>query len=178
MPYRPTACKKTYRLVVVRKNLTVEKGEIRLFDDYRYFFYLTNDWDRPAAEIVFDANQRCNQENLHAQLKGGVRALQAPVDTLESNWAYMVMTSLAWNLKAWFALWPTETSGPLAGAASSREADGAGDGVQDVRERVPADAVPDRPHGSSPDLSAVELESVATALLPHAGAIALLTSSY
>jgi hypothetical protein len=89
----------------------VEKGEIRLFDDYRYFFYLTNDWDRPAAEIVFDANQRCNQENLHAQLKGGVRALQAPVDTLESNWAYMVMTSLAWNLKAWFALWPTETPG-------------------------------------------------------------------
>ena len=39
------------------------------------------------------------------------RALQAPVDTLVSNWAYMVMTSLAWNLKAWFALWPTETSG-------------------------------------------------------------------
>jgi hypothetical protein len=111
MPYRPTACRKTYRLIVVRKNLTVEKGEVRLFDDYRYFFYLTNDWDRPAAEIVFDANERCNQENLHAQLKGGVRALQAPVDTLESNWAYMVMTSLAWNLKAWFALWPTETSG-------------------------------------------------------------------
>jgi hypothetical protein len=111
MRYRPAACNKTYRLIVVRKNLTVEKGEIRLFDDYRYFFYLTNDWDRPAAAIVFDANQRCNQENLHAQLKGGVRALQAPVDTLESNWAYMVMTSLAWNLKAWFALWPTETSG-------------------------------------------------------------------
>jgi hypothetical protein len=111
MRYRPAACTKTYRLIVVRKNLAVEKGEIRLFDDYRYFFYLTNDWDRPAAAIVFDANQRCNQENLHAQLKGGVRALQAPVDTLESNWAYMVMTSLAWNLKAWFALWPMETSG-------------------------------------------------------------------
>ena len=99
MPYRPTACAKTYRLVVVRKNLTVEKGEIRLFDDYRYFFYLTNDWDRPASEIVFQANDRCNQENLHAQLKGAVRALQAPVDTLESNWAYMVMVSLAWNLE-------------------------------------------------------------------------------
>ena len=111
MPYRPVACRKTYRLIVVRKNLTVEKGELRLFDDYRYFFYLTNDWDRPAAEIVFDANQRCNQENLLAQLKGGVCALQAPVDTLESNWAYMVMTALAWNLKAWWALWPTETPG-------------------------------------------------------------------
>jgi Transposase DDE domain group 1 len=111
MPYRPVACGKTYRLIVVRKNLTVEKGELRLFDDYRYFFYLTNDGDRPAEEIVFDANQRCNQENLLAQLKGGVGALQAPVDTLESNWAYMVMTALAWNLKAWWALWPTETPG-------------------------------------------------------------------
>ena len=49
MPYRPVACKKTYRLIVVRKNLTVEKGELRLFDDYRYFFYLTNDWDEHAG---------------------------------------------------------------------------------------------------------------------------------
>ena len=111
MPYRPTACRKTYRLIVVRKNLTVEKGELRLFDDYLYFFYLTNDRDRTPAEIVFDANDRCNQENLNAQLKGGVRALTAPVDTLESNWAYMVMTALAWNMKAWWALWPTETPG-------------------------------------------------------------------
>jgi hypothetical protein len=111
MPYRPVACRKTYRLIVVRKNLTIEKGELLLFDDYRYFFYLTNDWDRPAAEIVFDANDRCNQENLNAQLKSGVRALTAPVDTLESNWAYMVMTALAWNLKAWWALWPVETPG-------------------------------------------------------------------
>jgi hypothetical protein len=111
MPYRPVACRKTYRLIVVRKNLTVEQGEVRLFDDYRYFFYLTNDWERPAAEIVFDANQRCHQENLHAQLKSGVRALTAPVDTLESNWAYMVMTALAWNLKAWWALWPQEMPG-------------------------------------------------------------------
>jgi hypothetical protein len=111
MPYRPAACRKTYRLIVVRKNLTVEQGQVRLFDDYRYFFYLTNDRERPAAEIVFEANRRCNQENLHAQLKGGVRALTAPVDTLEGNWAYMVMTSLAWNLKAWWALWPTEAPG-------------------------------------------------------------------
>ena len=111
MPYQPAACKNTYRLIVVRKNLSIEKGELRLFDDYVYFFYLTNDGTRTPAEIVFEANQRCNQENLNAQLKGGVRALTAPVDNLESNWAYMVMTALAWNLKAWFALWPTEGPG-------------------------------------------------------------------
>jgi hypothetical protein len=111
LPYRPTACRQTYRLVVVRKNLSVAKGEQRLYDDYRYFFYLTNDWTTPAADIVFAANGRCNQENLNAQLKGAVRALTAPVDNLESNWAYMMMTALAWNLKAWWALWPSETPG-------------------------------------------------------------------
>jgi hypothetical protein len=113
-PYRPVACKNPYRMIVLRKDLAVEKGEQRLFDDYRYLFYLTNDWKSSPAEIVFEANDRCNQENLHAQLKGGVRALQAPVDTLESNWAYMVMVGLAWNLKAWWALWPTEMPGRWA----------------------------------------------------------------
>jgi hypothetical protein len=113
--YRPTACRKTYRLIVVRKNLVVEKGQQVLFDDdYRYFFYLTNDRRSTPAAIVFSANDRCNQENLHAQLKNGVRALQAPVDSLVSNWAYMVMTALAWNLKAWWALTLPEQPGRQA----------------------------------------------------------------
>jgi hypothetical protein len=109
--YCPTACQKSYRMVVVRKNIAVERGEQRLFDDYRYFFYITNDRRSTAAEIVFSANDRCNQENLNAQLKSGVRALTAPLDTLESNWAWMVTTALAWNLKAWWALWLPETPG-------------------------------------------------------------------
>jgi hypothetical protein len=102
--YRPTLCQKTYRLVVVRKNLSVEKGEQALFDDVRYFFYITNDRAMSAAQVVYCANDRCNQENLIAQLAGGVRALNAPLDNLTSNGAYMVMASLAWTLKAWFAL--------------------------------------------------------------------------
>lgn len=102
--YRPSACKKSYRVVVLRKNLSVEKGELRLFDDVRYFFYITNDCEASAAEIIFESNDRCDQENLIDQLKNGVRALNAPVDNLVSNWAYMVMASLAWTLKAWFAL--------------------------------------------------------------------------
>lgn len=102
--YSPTKCDKGYRMVVVRKNLTVEKGELRLFDDIRYLFYLTNNRAASTEEIVFDANDRCDQENLIAQLKNGVQALKAPVDNLISNWAYMVIASLAWSLKAWFAL--------------------------------------------------------------------------
>jgi hypothetical protein len=102
--YRPTACHRTYRMIVLRKRLGIDKGQMRLFEEYRYFFYITNDWETPADEIVFLANDRCDQENLVAQLKGGVHALTTPVDTLESNWAYMVMASLAWSLKAWSAL--------------------------------------------------------------------------
>jgi len=107
--YSPTACKKTYRMVVVRKNLSAEKGQRRLFDQIRYFFYITNDEKSPASEIVFEANTRCNQENLIEQLKNGVRATSMPVDNLLSNWAYMVMASLAWTMKAWFALLLPET---------------------------------------------------------------------
>ena len=102
--YQPTACGRVYRMIVVRKNITREKGELRLLDEIRYFFYLTNDWVSEADEIVFLANDRCHQENLLAQLHGGCGALRAPVDNLESNWAYMVMTALAWDLKAWWAL--------------------------------------------------------------------------
>jgi hypothetical protein len=112
--YRPTACKKSYRMVVVKKYLEVSQGQSLLFHDYRYFFYITNDRQLSAAEVVFQANDRCDQENLLAQVKGSVRALYAPVDTLVSNWAYMVMTSLAWNLKAWWALGLPEWRGPNA----------------------------------------------------------------
>jgi hypothetical protein len=109
--YRPTACKKSYRLVIVRKNLAVDQGQQRLFDDYRYLFYITNVRGISADEVVFEANDRCNQENLIAQLKSGVRALHAPVNTLVANGAYMVMAALAWNLKAWSALWLPESAG-------------------------------------------------------------------
>ena len=102
--YRPTKCKTTYRVVVLWKDLEVHRGQRKLFDDTRCFFYITNDWDTPAEEIVFTANGRCGQEKLIGQFKSGVRSFSAPLDNLASNWAYMVMASLAWSLKAWTAL--------------------------------------------------------------------------
>lgn len=111
-PYQPVACREFYRMIVVRKNISREKGEQRLFDEIRYFFYITNEWDQEAHALVlapYGANGRCHQENRIQQLKGGVHALTAPLDSLLSNWAYMVMTSLAWNLKAWAALSLPET---------------------------------------------------------------------
>jgi len=102
--YRPIKCKGDYRLIILRKNITVQKGEAALFDEIRYFFYLTNDSSLSVEKIVGLANGRCDQENVIEQLKNGVNAMRMPVDDLESNWAYMVMASLAWNLKAWYSL--------------------------------------------------------------------------
>ena len=89
---------------MVRKNLSTERGEPALFDEVRYLFYITNLRTKTASAIVRSANDRCNQENLIKQLKNGAHALRVPVGNLVSNWAYMVMASLAWTLKAWFAL--------------------------------------------------------------------------
>jgi len=86
-------------------NWTSQQRSLGMFDKSPYLFYITNDRESSASEIVFSCNDRCQQENLIEQLKNGVRALRAPVDNLLSNWAYMVMTSLAWTLKAWSALW-------------------------------------------------------------------------
>jgi hypothetical protein len=102
--YRPGACKKDYRVVVLRKDLVIEKKGVAVEDQVRYFFYITNERRRSCAEVVYFANDRCQQENLIEQLKNGVKALRLPVNTLVSNWAYMVIGALAWNVKAWLAL--------------------------------------------------------------------------
>jgi len=102
--YQPGKCQKSYRMVALRKNLSMEQGELVLFDKIRYFFYITNRRDLAWHEVVQDANERCNQENVIEQLKNGVNAMRIPVNDLNSNWAYMVMAALAWNLKAWFGL--------------------------------------------------------------------------
>ena len=45
-----------------------------------------------------------HQENVIGQAKSGVNALRVPLYDLVSNWAYMVIAALAWNLKSWFAM--------------------------------------------------------------------------
>ncbi len=104
--YRPGKCDRAYRMVVVRKEIQITRGQQRLFEEEkdRYFFFITNVpvSEKPAREIVRESNQRCDQENHIAQLKEC--ALVAPLSDLDSNWAYMVIASLAWSLKAWSAL--------------------------------------------------------------------------
>ena len=102
--YQPGKCSRPYRVVALRKNISKMKGEHVLFDEIRYFFYITTRTDLSAAEVVACANERCDQENVIEQLKNGVSALRVPLYDLVSNWAYMVTAALAWNIKSWFAM--------------------------------------------------------------------------
>jgi hypothetical protein len=91
-------------MIVLKKKIKVIRGEVPLLNDDRYFFYITNDQISTASQIVEFYRDRADHENDIEQLKNGVKALQAPSDNLNSNWAYMVIASLAWNMKAWYGL--------------------------------------------------------------------------
>jgi len=102
--YRPGKCRRDYRVIALRKNISRMKGENLLFPEIRYFFYITTRTDLTPSEVVACANKRCDQENVIEQLKNGVNALRVPMYDLVSNWAYMVIAALAWNIKSWFAM--------------------------------------------------------------------------
>jgi hypothetical protein len=103
--YQPTKCNRSYRVVAVRKEIEVTSGQQKLFDAAPYFFYISNCKRATCSDrqIVFHANDRCDQENTISQLHA-CGALAAPLDNLTSNWAYMVIASLAWTLKCWCGL--------------------------------------------------------------------------
>jgi len=166
--YRPIACRKTYRMIVVRKNISVEKGEQVLFPDERYFFYITNESECTPAEVVFEANDRCNQENLIAQLKNGVRALHAPVDNLESNGGLHADDGFGLELEGVVGPDAAGSAGPLASETSRGKTVGAALGVQDFLECVHAVAVPDRQDRPQTGVPPVGLESAPVNLLPVA----------
>jgi len=102
--YKPGKCQKSYRMIAIRKIINVSKGEEQLFDDCRFFFYITNDRCKTTESLIHLYRDRANHENDIEQLKNGVHALKAPSNTLNSNWAYMVIAALAWDLKAWYGM--------------------------------------------------------------------------
>ena len=127
-----------------------------LFDEIRYFFYITNRRELTQEEVVGLANQRCDQENVIEQLKNGVNAMRMPVDELMSNWAYMVMTALAWNLMVW-----TAHAQPQAGLGD-RE-----DGVSALPSRHRFASGADHPHGKANCLPALKLERMDGGFFPR-----------
>ena len=103
LDYTPTASNGTYRMIVLRKTIRVTKGQLYLHDQVRYFFYVTNTPRKQfsTSAVVFEANDRCDQERLIGELSHGVHALRTPSNGLDSNGAWLMIAALAWNMKAW-----------------------------------------------------------------------------
>jgi hypothetical protein len=87
--------------VIPRKTIR-QAGQLCLGQNYRYFFYITNDRALTREQVVAEANGRCNQENPLAQLKTGVRALMRR--SYAQRQLGLWQCAIAWSLKAWFAL--------------------------------------------------------------------------
>ena len=92
--YQPSRCKGTYRVIVLRKTLSVEKGQLLLWKDIRYFFYITHIPELSPTEIVYFCNDRCNQENLIEQLKNGLNAIVYKIDSFFMYSSPHLITSL------------------------------------------------------------------------------------
>lgn len=106
-PYQPIYNKKplpkTYRMIVVRKQIEVA-GKTGLFDQYAYRFILTDLPGSELAELVRYAYGRCHQENLIEQGKNGVSAFKMPTGQLLANEVWMLMAMLAQNFKSYLCL--------------------------------------------------------------------------
>ena len=165
--YRPGNCKRDYRVVALRKNISVDRSRGGHLCEYRYFFYITNDWDMTADEVIDEARQRCNQENLISQLNPGVRALHAPVNTLCANWAYMTMAALAWSLKAWCALL-LPVSPRWAERHNEQRRRLLTHGLPHLPRRLHRDPLPDHHHRPARAVAHPRLQPMAPGVLPPA----------
>ena len=163
--YRPSKCKVPFRIVVLRKIISHDRGQRLLHAEHRYLFYITNT-DVPAERVVELANERCNQERTIGELKSGVNALRMPLGDLLSNWAYSVIATLAWNLSRWIGLVL-----PVRGRWTARHADektpGPQDAIPDLRPAHDAAAGADPDDRTPARGAAPRLESLAPRLLPR-----------
>jgi hypothetical protein len=151
-PYRPAACEKTYRMVVVRKTIAVDQGQQRLFEEIRYFFYLMNDGatDRAADRATQARGARDADARGHLAEQLGVHG---------DDGARLDVEGLVGVVAA--------RDGPLGRPLRRGEDRGADHGIQGVHQRVPARPRPGCSDLSSGGLSLVGLEPVATRLSPR-----------
>ena len=160
--YRPHACRKTYRMIFVRNEIDVTRGQQFLFNKERYFSYISNEAaeDVPAREVIHGCNDRCDQENTISQRKAS-GALSALLDTLKSNRAYMAFGSLALDAETMErdARSCRKKRRPASCASRRWDADHS-DGVRDFPELADADPKPSDSNSASANVSVVDLSLI------------------
>ena len=115
------------------------------------------------------ANKRCDQENISSQGKQ-MGAFAAPLHSTISNGAYMVMASLAWNLKCWLAFVAERVRAAKAeGKTQSGKAPPAANGLQHLPTDDDSDSHSNHRQRSTPDLRPTRMVELSGNALPPAG---------
>ena len=84
----------------------IPSGEqLRLDDgDYHYYVLVTNDEQRSADELEGWHRAKANVENRIKEAKLGFGLDNLPCRSFHANWAYLLLTLLAYNLLCWLRL--------------------------------------------------------------------------
>ncbi len=102
--WRPKSWKKERRFIVRRD--PVEAGEQLTLEgrEWHYWALVTNDQERSADELERWHRAKANLENQIKEAKLGLGLDNLPCKSFEANWAYLLVTLLAFNLLAWLKL--------------------------------------------------------------------------
>lgn len=69
---------------------------------WRYHVVITNDRRRRPKKLMKWALGRCSMENLIKEHKHDFGFEKMPTRSFHANWAWLLISQLAWNLMAWF----------------------------------------------------------------------------
>lgn len=102
--WQPTSWKHERRFVVRRD--PVEAGEQLSLEgrEWHYWVIVTNDSERSADELECWHRAKANLENRIKEAKLGLGLDNLPCKSFHANWAYLLVTLLAFNLLAWLKL--------------------------------------------------------------------------
>ena len=102
--WQPKTWKQKRRFVVRRD--PIEVGEQLRLDDggYHYYVLVTNDHIRNADELERWHRAKANVENRIKEAKLGLGLDNLPCRGFHANWAYLLLTLLAYNLLCWLKL--------------------------------------------------------------------------
>ena len=88
-----------HRYIVKRHRATDNEGNVY----WKYHVVITNDRLRGARKVMRWALGRCAMENLIKEHKRDFGFEKMPSQKFHANWAWLLISQLAWNLVAWFS---------------------------------------------------------------------------
>ena len=86
---------------IIIKDLSRQSNLFEETEEYFYHGYITNIYDKPIEEIIDLIDSRGHQENFIKDFKRGLGTVHIPTKHFFGNYAYFLISMLAWNLKYW-----------------------------------------------------------------------------